>query len=126
MQHITVTTVYQVPDEVGSELTEALRTDGSLDRLLRFTREREPDSISSSIGPTRPVDPPDTPRQQVIITSYQEISQEVGDELVETIRRDGRQFDHILRFMREHPPQNLCYSIGGMKPDDARSEPHED
>lgn len=54
--------------------------------------------------------------RRVIITSYHEVPDDVGDQLIEAIRRDGRQLDHILEFMRDHPPETLGYQLGGMKP----------
>lgn len=54
MFRVIITTYHEVEDDVANELVEAMRSEGSMDPLLRFIQEHRPETIGSSIGGMKP------------------------------------------------------------------------
>ena len=53
--------------------------------------------------------------RRVIITSYHEVDDASADELTENIRAVGNH-TALVDFMRDHPPETIGFSSGGIRP----------
>ena len=57
VRRIIITSYHEVSDSVADELHETIRREGSLDPLLRFMQEHQPETIGFSSGGIRPAPP---------------------------------------------------------------------